>query len=348
MIDAPVADCSYALGGMSLSLGGELKKAELAYVTLGKLNARGDNAVLVLHGYTSSHRFVLPDDPDSAEGSWASLIGPGRAIDTQRYFVVAPNFLGSSHGSTGPASVNPETDKPYGPDFPALQFEDIVQSQHRLLKHLGVTRLHAVVGLSMGGFCGFQWAIQYPAFVRQLVVVLSGPWGGINATASQNSVTHVLQSDPNWNGGWVYQNPGSMFATLKKIRIATLTRYGVAQWLADQHNNPQTASAALEAMASHWARHFDPNAMVVLREAINRFDARPQLNQIQADVLYVLASTDRLFPPAIAQETLNALSGSARRVEHLVIDSDYGHYASSLDWARWSDALSTFINHPSA
>ena len=106
MIDAPVADCSYALGGVSLSLGGELKEAELACVALGKLNARGDNAALVLLDFNPSHRFVLQDDPDSAEGGWAGLIGPERAIDTQRSIVLAPNCLGSSHGSTGPASIN--------------------------------------------------------------------------------------------------------------------------------------------------------------------------------------------------------------------------------------------------
>ena len=106
MIDAPVADCSYGLGGVWLSFGGELKEAELACVALGKLNAQDDNAVLVSLDFTSSHRFVLPDNPDSAEGNWPVLIGAGRATDTQRYFVLAFNCLGSSDGSTGPANIN--------------------------------------------------------------------------------------------------------------------------------------------------------------------------------------------------------------------------------------------------
>ena len=172
-----VADQYFSLGKLELSLGGRLNSAQLCYVTLGSLNAAADNTILILHGYTSSHRFVVPGDPDAAEGSWADLVGPGKAIDTDRYFVVSPNALGSSYGSTGPGSDNPMTNTTYGPEFPALQFEDMVTAQRQLLDHLGVKHLKAVIGLSMGGFEAFQWAVQYPDEMDKVILVPHGPMG---------------------------------------------------------------------------------------------------------------------------------------------------------------------------
>lgn len=337
-----VADHYFSLSNFSLSLGGHLDSAQLCYVTLGSLNAAADNAILILHGYTSSHRFVVPGDPDAAEGSWADLVGPGKAIDTDRYFVVSPNALGSSYGSTGPASDNPLTNTPYGPDFPALAFEDMVTAQRQLLDHLGIKRLKAVIGLSMGGFEAFQWAVQYPDDMDQVIPVLTAPWGSINAQASQG-VLDLLQNDPNWQDGWFYKNPGVMHTTLKQIRINTLKRYGVPAWLATQHNDATSVDQALEQMAKRWATRFDPNAMIGLRHAINRFDVRPRLHQIRAQVLYVLASTDQLFPPSIACFTLEPLKKTAQPASYVEIPSNYGHLASSLDWQHWAEPLAAFL-----
>lgn len=337
-----VVDCFFSLGNLELSLGGHLNSAQLCYVTLGTLNAAADNAVLILHGYTSSHRFIVAGDPDAAEGSWGDLVGPGRVIDTDRFFVVSPNALGSSYGSTGPSSDNPLTNTPYGPDFPAMQFEDMVTAQHRLLEHLGVKRLKAVIGLSMGGFETFQWAVQYPNDMDQVIPVLTAPWGNINAQASQG-LLDLLQKDPNWQDGWFYEDPSVMKGTMKQIRINTLKRYGVPNWLATQHATAALAEQALDHMAERWAQRFDPNAMVCLRQTINRFDVRPKLNQIKAKVMYVLASTDQLFPPDIANVTLDVLRKSAQPPTYVEVPSDYGHLASSLSWQQWATPLAEFL-----
>jgi homoserine O-acetyltransferase len=343
--EAPTtSDQLFSLGDFPLSLGGRLNDARLSFVTLGKLNAKANNAILILHGYTSSHRFILPDDPDSAEGSWSPLIGPGKAIDTDRYFVISPNCLGSSYGSTGPADINPQTGEPYGPDFPDIQFEDAVLAQKRLLEHLGVAQLHAVVGLSMGGFGAFQWAVQYPSFVRKVIAVLTAPWGGLNTAASRSGVSAVLENNPHWNNGYIYERPEVMYDTLKDIRINTLKRYGVPAWLKTQFTDDHQAQQALQAMAQRWARRFDPNAMIVLRRAIDRFDVRHRLANCQAHVLYLLASTDQLFPPSIASSTLEPLKAAGRAVRYIEIASEYGHYASSLDWHKWANELQAFIN----
>jgi len=338
------ADQWFSLGDLALSLGGCLPDAQLCYVTLGKLNAAGDNAILIAHGYSSSHRFVLADEPDGALGSWSPLIGSGKAIDTDRYFVIATNALGSSYGSTGPANISALTNRPYGPDFPAIQFKDRVNAQYQLLQSLGVKRLHAVIGLSMGGFEAFQWAVQYPDFMRKVVPVLTAPWGALNAKASQNSALDRLQLDPNWNDGWYYPKRAALTATLTDIRMDTLTRYSALDWLKQQHTDTTTAQRALEKMASCWASHFDPNAMIALRQTINRFDAREKLASIKADMLYVLSSSDQLFPPTIAQATLEPLRLSGRAPTYFELVSDYGHLASSLDWQQWAAPLADFLN----
>ena len=334
----------FSLGDLSLSLGGQLSDAQLCYVTLGTLNATGDNAILIEHGYTSSHRFVLPDDTDGMLGSWAPLIGPGKAIDTDRYFVIAPNALGSSYGSTGPADINPETHIPYGPDFPALQFVDMVSAQYRLLCSLGVQRLHAVIGLSMGGFQAFQWAVQYPNFMRKVVPVLTAPWGSLNAIANQNSVLDRLRRNPNWHDGHYYPHRTQLIETLSDIRMDTLIRYGALDWLEKQHNDTTIARRTLTQIANQWASHFDPNAMIALRQTINRFDARDKLDSIKADIMYVLSSSDQLFPLAIAQATLEPLRLAGLTPTYIELTSNYGHLASSIEWQKWEVPLADFLN----
>lgn len=338
-----IADQHFDLGNVALALGDTLPSARLAYITLGQLNGSGTNAILVLHGYTSSHRFVLPDDPDNAEGSWGPLIGPGKAIDTNRYFVIAPNALGSSYGSTGPGQTNPASGKPWGPSFPELCFEDQVNAQSSLLGALGVGQLHAVIGLSMGGFGAFQWAVQQPTRMRKVIAVLTAPWGSLNQAASHQGVTAVLQASAAWHNGWYYDHPQQMQHTLEQIRIKTLERYGVPAWLATQQPDPNQIQTTLQTMASFWAKRFDANSMLALRAAINRFDVRDQLKQTKAELLYVLCRTDALFAPAIAQETL-ARWPSSTAAKYVEIDSNYGHFASSLDWSKWSATLDQFLN----
>jgi homoserine O-acetyltransferase/O-succinyltransferase len=343
----PVADQHISLGDLPLVLGDKLPAAHLAYVTLGQLNATADNAILILHGYTSSHRFVLEGDPDNAEGSWGPLIGPGRAIDTNHYFVIAPNALGSSYGSLGPGQINPDTGKRWGPQFPALTFEDQVNAQHKLLQTLGVSTLHAVIGLSMGGFGAFQWAVQYPAMMRKVIPVLSAPWGSLNQVASHQSVTVALQTSVGWHDGWYYDHLPQMQKTLEQIRLKTLERYGVPAWLETELSDTDKVQTRLTEMARHWAKRFDANAMLVLREAINRFDVREQLGDAQAELMYVLCRTDGLFPTTIANETLQrwgAQTEAQHSKKYVEIDSAYGHFASSLDWHQWCDELKDFLN----
>ena len=310
--------------------------ARIAYVTLGTLNEARNNAVLVTHGFTSSHRFILPGS-SAAEGSWSELVGPGRAIDTDRYFVICSNALGSSYGTTGPRDTDQETGKPFGADFPAISFADIASLQHTLLQAMGVIRLHAVVGVSMGGFQAWQWAIQYPHAVEGVGVVL--------ATFSPSRVASALQetlaADPSWNGG--HPASGAMLPMMTRMRLATLKRYGMESWLAARGLTPGEIEKELLAQCESWAREFDPCSLLVLRRAMDDFDARPSLSGIHASVLLVLSTTDVFFPASAGPGMLDDLRGNNVRAVFQPIESIYGHLASGLDWQRWSDALKKFI-----
>ncbi|RYF55451.1 MAG: alpha/beta fold hydrolase, partial [Comamonadaceae bacterium] len=170
-----VHDALHRLGPLRLQSGAVLPEVDVAYATYGRLAPGGDNAILVTHGYTASHRMLAHGD-GVAEGSWAPLIGPGRVLDTDRYFIVCSNMLGSCYGSTGPASIDPRTGRVYGPDFPDITLQDIVQVQHQLLQHLGVQRLRAVVGPSYGGFQALQWALDHPDRIDAIAAVVSAPF----------------------------------------------------------------------------------------------------------------------------------------------------------------------------
>lgn len=226
------------IGRLALQGGAVLPDVEIAYLSMGRLRMGENNVVLVTHGLTSGPQMLLASDSVTGEGTWSNLVGPGCAIDTDRYFVVCPNMLGSSYGSTGPTSIDPTTGKPYGPAFPAITVGDIVRSQRRLLQELGIDRVHAVVGPSYGGIQALQWAIDFPALVDAIAVVVSGP--RFPASLTVDAVRDVLRRDPNWNDGH-YAEQGGIDGTMKRLRLDTLHNYGLLEVLADQVSTPPNA-----------------------------------------------------------------------------------------------------------
>ncbi len=327
------------IGDLSLQLGGKLPDAKLAYATRGKLAADGRNAVLLTHGYTSSHLFFA--GAASAEGSWATLVGPGLAIDTDRYFVVSSNMIGSSYGSTAPMSFNPATGRAYGPDFPQITVTDIVAAQRRLLDSLGVRGLVAVVGPSYGGFQAFTWGVEYPDFMRGIVPVVSAP--SRTSRMDMSAVKARLATDPNWNGGHYYEK-GGIGPTMTALREDTLRRYGIEAALASRFPDKTARDAEINRQARTWADAFDGHSLLVLGEAANRYDVMPILNRLRARVLYVLSRTDRLFPPSLAPDVMSALKDAGVDARYEEIDSDNGHLASGVDAAKWAPALRAFMS----
>ncbi len=328
-----------------LENGTVMPEITLAYETYGTLAPDGRNAVLLTHGYTSSQhmagRYAGAGPESGAEGSWDGLVGPGKAIDTDRLFVVSSNMLGSSYGSTSPAHRNPATGKPYGPDFPEITLVDIVNAQKALLDSLGVKHLVAVAGPSFGGYQTFQWGVTHPDFMDGLVAVVSAPKGS-GGEAAVKTLVDQLAKDPNWNGGWYYDK-GGIQTVLTEMRVATLKRYGIDEQLAAKFPDKAAREAEIVKRAETWSRVFDGNSLVALRKASVRFDAEKDFPKMKAKVLYVLSRTDKLFPPSIAPDVMAKMKAAGITADYFEIDSDLGHSASGLDAAKWAPRLRTFM-----
>jgi homoserine O-acetyltransferase len=320
--------------------GGEvLPEVTLAYVTRGTLAADGRNAILITHGYTSGPRMIEPGI-SSSEGAWTLLVGPGAPIDTDRYFVICSNMLGSSYGSTNAASRDPRTGKPYGSKFPRITVEDIVTAQMHMLKGLGVTHLKAVVGPSYGGFQAFQWSVTFPDFMDGIVPVVTSP-----RPPNSDRIAGLLkwfEPDPNWNGG-DYYTTGGVMQTLTALRVDTLTRYGMANSLAARFPNKAEADAELHRIAATWAEMFDANSLFILGRAMETFDVASHFDRIKVPVLYVLSRTDALFPPSIAPAVMTGLKNAGVDATYFEIDSEHGHLASGADAEKWLPALRSFM-----
>ena len=322
-----------------LESGDMLREVRLAYVSRGKLAPDGRNAILVTHGYTSGPRMIEPGVA-SSEGAWSTLVGPGAPIDTDRYFVVCSNMLGSSYGSTNAASIDPRSGKPYGSKFPRITVADIVTAQKRLLAHLGVTHLRAVVGPSYGGFQAFQWAVTFPDFMDGVAPVVTSPLPP--QSDRRDGLLRWFEKDPNWNGG-DYYDTGGVRETLTALRVDTLTRYGMADSLSRAFPDPVARDAELRRIASAWAEVFDANSLFILGDAMATYDITKDYGRIKVPVLYVLSRTDELFPPSLAPGVMAGLRAAGVDAAYVEIDSEHGHLASGADAGKWAPALRDFI-----
>jgi len=326
MTDATHA--SFTIQDFRLTSGEILPEATIAYVTRGRLGPDGCNAILVTHGYTSGHQ-MIESGAGSSEGAWSTLVGPGAAIDTDRYYVVCSNMLGSSYGSTNAASIDPRTGRPYGSTFPHLTVADIVTAQHHLLAHLGVRHLRAVVGPSYGGFQAFQWGVTFPDFMDGIVPVVTSPLPPQSDRIA--GLMKWFEPDPNWNNGDYYDN-GGVKDTMTRLRIDTLTRYGLAKSAEELHR-----------IAGAWADVFDANSLFILGRAMETYDIVKDYAKIRVPVLYVLSTTDALFPPTLAPGVIAGLRAAGVDATYFELESQHGHLASGADAAKWAPALAAFI-----
>lgn len=329
---------------LRLASGQLLREATTAYRTLGRLDADGANAVLVLHGFTTGPA-MLDAGANVAEGSWSDLVGPGRPIDSERWFVICPNMLGSSYGSTGPGSLDPASGRPYGADFPRIELSDIVAAQKALLDALGVRRLAAVVGPSYGGYQTLQWGVSHGGMIDRLVCAVSAPWNPPGAVQSVG-LLEQLSRQPAWRGG--HPEPGAMVDWLTDLRIATLERYGIQVELAARFPDAAVRQAEVRRLARQWAEGFDAGSLVVLAQAAERFDLRGQLQALRAPLLMVLSRTDTVFSPALAREFAPLLDAAGVPWSYVELDSDKGHLASGADAALWAEVLRAFMATPPA
>jgi homoserine O-acetyltransferase len=344
-MNAPILEAdvkTFSATDFRLQSGIVMPAVTIAYRTLGVLAPDRNNVVLVTHGNTSGPQMIDPGG-STGEGSWNEIVGPGKAIDTNRFFVLCPNMLGSAYGSTNAASIDPLTGKRYGPRFPDITVNDIVATQRALLDHLGIERLVAIVGPSYGGFQAFQWAVDYPGMMKGIAAIVTSPVvARQRADGNVERLLAALSKDPNWNGGDYYDG-GGVLETMIQIRIATLKTYGIETRLRDTMSEPEKIEAAIRDEAARWARGFDANSLLILARALRGFDVTAQFSRIKAKVLYVLSRTDKLFPPELAPGVMEGLASAGVDADYFLLDSEYGHSATGRDAHKWAPRLRQFM-----
>jgi len=343
--------------GLDLEIGGAFGAVTVAYETWGTLNPRRDNAVLVLHALTGdSHAAGDRDDAHPTPGWWDAVIGPGRAIDTDRYFVVAPNVFGGCQGTTGPSSPD-ANGSPYGSTFPTITVRDQVEVEIALADALGIDRFHAVVGGSMGGMRALEWAVMRPDRVARLVVIGVGAYATAEQIAIQTNQIRTIELDPAYDNGDYYdRKPGAgPWRGLSIARAAAQISYRSELEFAERFGraaqdgeDPRLGGryaieSYLEYHGEKLARRFDANSYVVLTVAMNHHDVGRDrggidraLDRITAETTVVGIDSDRLYPPRLQRELANLIP-TARPLE--IIHSPYGHDAFLVEYDQVSAIL---------
>jgi homoserine O-acetyltransferase/O-succinyltransferase len=363
---------------LTLSSGASVRAYDLSYETYGQLNADRSNAVLICHALNASHHVagVYIDSQGQviprSEGWWDSMIGPGKSLDTNRFFVIGVNNLGSCFGSTGPMHRHPDTGQIYGADFPVLTVEDWVHAQARLLDRLGINELAAVMGGSLGGMQALSWTLQYPDRVRHAVVVASAP----NLTAENIAFNEVARraivTDPDFHAGHFYRH-----GVLPKRGLRIARMIGHITYLSDDVMNEKFGrelravagqagrpyqfttqdiefeiESYLRYQGDKFADYFDANTYLLITRALDYFDpARPHGGDLarafaaaRARFLLVSFTTDWRFSPKRSRELVKALLDNQRDVSYAEIDAPHGHDAFLLEDPRYLSVVRAYFD----
>ena len=352
---------------LALACGRSLASYELVYETYGTLNASASNAVLICHALSGHHHAAgYHAATDRKPGWWDSCIGPGKPIDTNRFFVVSLNNLGGCNGSTGPSSVNPATGKPYGADFPVLTVEDWVHSQVRLGERLDIQQWAAVVGGSLGGMQALQWTISYPERVRHCVDIASAPKLSAQNIAFNEVARQAILTDPEFHGG-SFQDQG----VIPKRGLMLARMVGHITYLSDDsmgekfgrelksdklnydfHSVEFQVESYLRYQGEEFSGRFDANTYLLMTKALDYFDpAAAQggdlaatLAHVKADYCIMSFTTDWRFSPARSREIVDALMAARKNVCYLEIESPYGHDAFLIPTPRYMQGFSNYMN----
>jgi homoserine O-acetyltransferase len=345
---------------LRLQSGAELGPITLAYETYGTLNAERDNVILIMHALSGDAHVAGRHHPnDRKPGWWNEMVGPSKAFDTSRYFVMCVNVIGGCKGSTGPGSIDPDTGQPYGPDFPIVTIPDMVAAQIRLLDRLGITRVRAAVGGSMGGMQVLDLAINYPERVQLAVVLAAAARHGAQQIAFNYIGRQAIMRDPNWRGGRYYGGavPEAGLATARTVGHMTYLSEERLQWRFGREL--QTLSApgysfepefAIESYLNYQGRsfvdRFDANSYLYITKAMDYFDAStgyPSLvaafEHAQARFLIASFTSDWLYPPHESEALTAAARAAGRDVEYLAMDSVLGHDAFLLEHKRLTPVI---------
>ena len=356
---------------LALSSGASIADYSLTYETYGTLNAARSNAVLVCHALNASHHVagVYADQPKNV-GWWDNMVGPGKAVDTNRFFVVGVNNLGSCFGSTGPMSINPATGKPYGAGFPVVTVEDWVDAQARLADALGIQRFAAVMGGSLGGMQALAWATRYPARIGHCVAIATTPRLSAQNIAFNDVARTAIQSDPDFHGGDYYAWGVVPKRGLRVARMIGHITYLSGDDMAEKFGRALRGKGAADAYAfgygaefevesylryqgDKFSEYFDANTYLLITRALDYFDPAREhggdlaqaLARARAKFLLASFTTDWRFSPERSREIVQALIRNGRDVAYAEIDAPHGHDAFLLDDARYHRVVAAYFDN---
>lgn len=350
---------------IGLKSGASLSEYELVYETYGALNADRSNAVLVCHALNASHHVAgyYADAPHNV-GWWDNLIGPGKPLDTDRFFVVGVNNIGGCFGSTGPSSLNPQTGKPYGSDFPVVTVNDWVKAQAGLAHHLGIARFAAVIGGSLGGMQALQWALSYPERVAHSLVIAAAPKLSAQNIAFNEVARQAIVTDPDFHGGNYYAHN---VVPKRGLRIARMI--GHITYLSDDAMMEKFGrvfrsgkpgfhfdvdfeiESYLRYQADKFSSYFDANTYLLITRALDYFDPAQEfdgnlsaaLAGARAKFLVVSFTSDWRFSPARSREIVKALLDNDRDVSYAEIEAPHGHDAFLMEDLRYHALLRAYF-----
>ncbi|HQR54913.1 MAG TPA: homoserine O-acetyltransferase [Burkholderiaceae bacterium] len=352
---------------LELTSGASIAAYELAVETYGRLNAERSNAVLICHALNASHHVAgtYADDPGKV-GWWDNMVGPGKPVDTERFFVVGVNNLGSCFGSTGPMSLDPASGTPYGARFPVVTVEDWVRAQARLADRLGIEQWAAVMGGSLGGMQALSWAIQYPQRIRHCVAIASAPKLSAQNIAFNEVARTAIRSDPDFHGGDYYAHGVVPKRGLRVARMIGHITYLSGADMAEKFGRAMRADdyqfhydvefeveSYLRYQGDKFSEYFDANTYLLITRALDYFDpARAASgNLVQAlapaTAKFLLASfsTDWRFPPERSREIVEALIENGRDVAYAEIDAPHGHDAFLLEDPRYHRVVRAYFDN---
>jgi len=351
---------------IDLDCGRSLPSYDLVYETYGELNADKSNAVLICHALSGDHHAAgYHDMDDKKPGWWDTAIGPGKAIDTNFFFVVSVNNLGSCKGSTGPTSINPDTGEIYGPDFPIVTVSDWVRSQAVLADHLNIAQWAAVVGGSLGGMQALQWAISLPDRLRHMLVIAAAPKLSAQNIAFNEVARTAIKSDPDFHDGHYAKHD-----TLPRHGLGLARMLGHITYLSDQAMGEKFGrdlrsgsinygydvdfeiESYLRYQSSSFVERFDANTYLLMTKALDYFDPAKEfdddlsatMSKITAKSLVVSFTSDWRFSPKRSHEIVNALLDAGKQVSYAEIDAHQGHDAFLMPISRYIEIIQTYMH----
>jgi homoserine O-acetyltransferase len=347
--------------------GGALPSFEIAYETYGRLNEARTNAVLVCHALNASHHVAgfYENEPQNV-GWWDNLVGPGKPLDTNRFYVVGSNYLGSCFGSTGPASTNPATGKPWGADFPVVTVEDWVESQRRLADLLGIERFAAVIGGSLGAMQALQWTLSYPERVRHSIVIAAAAKLTPQNIAFNEVARQAIMTDPDFHGGHYYEKGVVPTRGLRIARMIGHITYLSGEAMTEKFGRLLRRGAPgfdfdidfevesyLRYQGDKFSTYFDANTYLRITKALDYFDPAADyggdltkaLARARAAFLVVSFKSDWRFPPPRSRDIVRALLDNRRIVSYLELDAPGGHDAFLLEDRRYHAALRSYFTN---